>query len=260
MTSTTRARLPRPLRRLLVLLFWLLVWQLAAMAVDLELLLPAPLAVLERLIALAGTLTFWQSILGSMGRILLGFGAALLLGTLTALGTSRFPLLYDLISPVMSIARTAPVASFIILALVWLPTGTLSIFISCTMVLPIVWQNVSQGIREIDRSLLEMAKVYKLPPLRVLTAITLPSVLPYFLAAAAAGMGYAWKSGIAAEVLSTPKLALGTLLYESKIYLLIPDLFALTAVIILLSAGIEWLMVRLIGRLSRRYLRGGGKP
>ena len=88
------------------------------MAVDLEMLLPQPLAVLGRLVSLIGTVSFWQSVLSSMGRILLGLVGALLLGTVAALLTTRFPLLHDLISPLMSIARTTPVASFIILALV----------------------------------------------------------------------------------------------------------------------------------------------
>lgn len=257
MTSTTNGKLPRSVRRLLIAAFWLLAWQIASMAVDLEMLLPQPLAVLGRLVSLIGTLSFWQSVLSSMGRILLGLVGALLLGTVAALLTTRFPLLHDLISPLMSIARTTPVASFIILALVWLPTGSLSIFIALLMVLPIVWQNVSQGIREIDRDLLEMAKVYELSPFTIFTAITLPSVMPYFLAACTAGVGYAWKSGIAAEVLSTPKQALGTLLYDAKIYLNTADLFALTFVIILLSAGIERVVLRLLGRLSKTFMRGG---
>lgn len=58
--------------------------------------------------------------------------------------------------------RAAPVASFIILALVWIRSSQLPAFIAFLMVVPVVWGNVEKGLREIDGGLLEMAQVYRL--------------------------------------------------------------------------------------------------
>ena len=85
--------------------------------------------------------------------------------------------------------------------------------------------------------------------------IYLPSLRPYFLAAITTAMGLAWKSGVAAEVLCIPRPAIGTQIYNSKLYLDIPDLFAWTVAVVLLSLALEWLLRRLLERDKRR---GGG--
>ena len=73
--------------------------------------------------------------------------------------------------------------------------------------------------------------------------------MPFFMAAAKAGMGLAWKAGIAAEVLASPSLGIGTELYNAKIYLETADLFAWTAVIIAISVALERLFIKLLRRV-----------
>ena len=237
----------------LVALFWLEVWQVASQWVGQELLVPAPAVVLRRLGELAVTWTFWQTVLRSCLRIMEGFLLALMLGTLLAVGTSLSKGLRRLLYPLQSIIKATPVASFIILALVWISTRHLSIFISFLMVLPLVWSNLYQGIQKVDPKLLEMAKVFGLSTGKKLRGIYIPSVLPYFLSAATTGLGFAWKAGVAAEVLGKPSGSIGTMLSNAKIYLETPDLFAWTIVVILLSMAIEKGMLFLFGVLQRRW-------
>ena len=238
----------------LVALFWLGVWQVASQWVGQELLVPAPAVVLRRLGELAVTWTFWQTVLRSCLRIMEGFLLALMLGTLLAVGTSLSKGLRRLLYPLQSIIKATPVASFIILALVWISTRHLSIFISFLMVLPMVWENVYTGIGQTDRQLLEMARVFRFGTGKTLLHIYFPSVLPYFLSACMTGMGLAWKAGIAAEVLGVPKLAIGTEIYQSKIYLETVDLFAWTVVVVIMSMLIEAVFQHAARRLNRRYL------
>ncbi|WP_275843851.1 ABC transporter permease subunit [Caproicibacterium argilliputei] len=243
----------RVLRWVLSAAFWLLVWQAAAMAVHEEILLVTPLAVARRLAQLARTETFWLTVIGSMLRILLGFLLAMALGTLLAAATSRSSICYTLFYPVISIIKATPVASFIILALVWFSSAKIPIFTSFLIAMPLFWQNVSNGIASTDRSLLEMASVYRFGRLRKLTAVYVPSVLPYFSAACSTGIGMAWKAGVAAEVLANTKLSVGGNLYDAKIYLETPDLFAWTAAIVILSVALE----KGLGRLLRRRSTAG---
>lgn len=219
--------------------FWLLLWQLVSLAVGQELLIASPLSVLRTLCSLAVTAAFWKSVLSSCFKILLGFLLGAATGTLLAVltGFSRF--FYTLTSPLLKIIRATPVASFIILALVWFKTSTLPVFISFLMVLPLIWSNVSEGIRSTDLKLLEMAKVFELSFFKRFRYLYFPSVLPYFTAACTTGIGFAWKSGIAAEVLGSPKNSIGEQLYNAKIYLETPQLFSWTIVVILLSVLIE---------------------
>lgn len=237
--------------------FWLAVWQGIAMLVARELLVPAPLAVFKTLLRLLGSLDFWQAAGLSLLRVVSGFLAALAVGCAAALLTARFSVARVLLSPLLKIIRAAPVASFIILALVWIQTDRLPGFISFLMVVPVVWGNVEKGIRTTDRNLLEMARVFRLGRRKTLLGIWIPSVMPYFLAACTTGLGFAWKSGIAAEVLCRPDLSIGDRLQSAKSHLETPEVFAWTAVVVALSILLEKGLLLLARRLGHRFNTGG---
>ena len=236
--------------RLWAVLFWLLVWQAAAMALSQRLLLVSPLEVILRLSDLVRTASFWRSILFSFSRISGGFLLSALSGILLAAFSARFPRFGDLLAPLMLAIKSIPVASFIILALIWLNSKNLSILIVFLMVLPILYTNTLEGIRNCDRSLLEMASLFRMGSWRMLRFIYLPEVLPYFHAAAVTALGISWKSGTAAEVIGVPDGSIGEALYEAKIYLETPALFAWTLVIVLMSFIFEKLILRLLDLLS----------
>ena len=190
------------------------------------------------------------------GGLCLALAAALAAGSLLAVLTVRFRAADVLLSPLLKIVRAAPVASFIILALVWIRTNTLPAFIAFLMVVPVVWGNVEKGIRETDAGLLEMAKVYRLGWWKTLVRVRIPSVMPYFLAAATTGLGFAWKSGIAAEVICRPAMSIGRQLQDAKVYLETPEVFAWTAVVVALSMVLEKGLLLAVRRL-KRYNTGG---
>ena len=246
------AALRKTLRTLAVVLFWLLIWQLAAALVGQELLLPSPLRVARELLRLAGGAEFWLTVAQSIRRVLTGIASAVLLGILLALLTHKSALLRALLSPVMTLVKSTPVASFIILALVWLGRDVVPPVIAALMVLPVVWANVSQGLDGIDPQLLELAQVFRLPRGRVFRRITLPSVLPHLRAALCSALGLGWKAGVAAEILTVPARSIGKRIYEAKIYLETTELFAWTAAVVLLSLVIEGLLLRLVGRIGKK--------
>lgn len=252
------SRLTSALGWLGVAAFWLGAWAIAAHAVELELLLPSPIRVLERLGELVVTADFWRATLASFGRVALGTAAALLIGSLMAVGGALVPLLRRLMMPLLAIIKATPVASFILLALVWLERGILPAFMAALIVLPVVWGNLDAGIAAIDPAWHELARVYRIPPLRRLRRIYLPAVLPHFVSACRASLGMAWKAGIAAEVLCTPPVSMGRQLYETKLYLETTDLFAWTLTVILLSVGIEYIFMALLNRATVPAASKGG--
>lgn len=257
MTSTTRDKNTRlsPALRLGAVAIWLLLWQLASMAVGLPLLLPSPLAVLLRLGQLCTGADFWLTVASSLLRILLGFLLGVLFGTALAGLCWRFRLIDALARPLLGVLKSTPVASFIILALVWVKTTWLATVISFIMVLPLIYANVREGIDSADRQLLEMAQVFRLSRRKTFRYCYLPAILPFFLSAISSALGFAWKSGIAAEVLGRPARAIGSQIYDSKIYLETPDLFAWTLVVILLSVLLERLAVRFVRWAGKRSMR-----
>ena len=228
------------------LVFWTVIWYLAALGVDNPLLLPTPVQVFRCLFRLAVTVDFWQITAISIARILLGVVCAVLLGTVLAVLTVRSRLLNTLIAPAMTAMQATPVASFAILVLIWVDRNYVPALICGMMGLPLVWSSVSSGIRMTDPQLLEMAKVYRLPKLHVLKRIWIPSVMPFFRTACSSALGLGWKAGIAAEVLTVPKHSIGRMISEGKLYLMTEDLFAWTLTVIVLSLLLQKFMLRLL--------------
>ena len=237
---------PNFIRALLPPAFWLGAWQLAAWLVELhvegrgnELLLPYPLTVLAALAALVGQVSFWASVGATFLRVAAGLFAGVVLGGLLAGLTCASSWCARLLSPPIRIIRATPVVSFILLVLLWTQRDQVPAIISALMVLPVTWENLVHGIEATDAQLLELARAYRFSRSKAIRLIYLPSLRPYFLSALITSVGLAWKSGVAAEVLCTPSLAMGTQIYSSKLSLEIPDLFARTAVVGALSLALE---------------------
>ena len=233
--------------------FWMAAWAVCALIVNRPLLLPGPAAVFARLAELVCGAAFWRCTLTSLLRVLLGVVSAAVLGVVLAALCVRFSLAEAAVSPLLTVIKSTPVASFTILLLLWLSRDTAPAFISALIVLPVVFSNVAAGIRSIDPLLLELARVNRLSPWRCFLRIRLPSVLPHFRSALRSALGFGWKAGVAAEVLTLPKNSIGRMIYESKLYLETVDLFAWTLAVVLLSLAIEGLLLRLLagGRRNR---------
>ena len=239
------------LRHVIPPVFWLGVWQLAALSVGADLLLPSPLSVLRVLGELILQPLFWQSAGLSLLRIFLGMLSGTVLGAGLALLTSAWAWADLILSPAIRVVRATPVVSFILLLWLWISRTNVPSVISALMVLPVVWGNVTKGIAQTDPLLLEFARAYRFGRWKTLRLVYVPSVLPYFASGVNTAMGLAWKSGVAAEVICLPRMAIGTQVYYAKLYLETPSLFAWTAAVIVLSFCLERLVARLLRRAGR---------
>lgn len=231
--------------------FWLLLWQLAVMRMENTILVASPVETVKTLIELLQTAEFWKTVGTSFVKIALGFFLAVGTGILFAVAASFSGLVRALLNPLLRLIKAVPVASFIILALFWLSTSrNLSVLISFLMVLPVIYTNVLQGIASTEPELLEMARVFRIPFGKRLRYIYIPAVLPYFVSACSVGLGFCFKSGIAAEVIGLPQNSIGAQLYEAKLYLMTAELFAWTAVIVMVSVVFEKLVMLLVRLLA----------
>lgn len=227
----------------------LILWQIAAVALNNRLLLVGPIQVAERLGALLLEKGTWQAIFFTFSRIglgfLLAFGAALLLAILSA----AFPWAEALLRPYVLAIQSVPVASFIVIALLWLSGKRLSTFISFLMVLPVLYSNSLQGLQNADGQLKEMARVFRIPIYRQIPGIYLPALAPSLKAGCRVALGMCFKSGVAAEVIAVTSHSIGGMLYDAKVYLEIADLFAWTVIIVFLSLCFEKVFLWLLDRV-----------
>ena len=234
---------------LLIAAFYIAGWAAVSLLVGQELLLPTPWATLRRFLSLLIQAESWRLAGMTLARVMAGYVLGILCGVLLAVACASFPFAGALLAPLKSVIKATPVTSFILLALLWLSSGIVPLFIAFLMVLPIVWTNTLEGILHTDPLLLEMGKAFRIGRARTLREVYVPSVLPQFLAACTTSLGFAWKSGVAAEIIALPKHSIGYQLYQSKLNIETLDLFAWTLLVILLSMLIESLLVKLLGRI-----------
>ncbi len=248
----------RRLTGLMVAAFWLAVWQLLSAAIGQEILMVSPVSTFFTLIRLMGTPGFYLSLGNTFGRILAGFLLAVILGA--GLGAlSHFSRGFRaLLTPPVAAIKATPIASFVILALIWISAKNLSVFISFLMAMPLVYESVLAGLDGADPKLLEMAEVFGIPGERRVRAIYAPAAAPYLLSACRSAMGICWKAGVAAEVIGQPANSIGDALYRAKLFLATDELFAWTVAVVLLSLALEKAAVRSIGALEWR-LTGAAK-
>lgn len=233
------------IKRAVAAIFWLLIWQTAAMLVDQSLILVSPVQVMIRLCELLRESSFLLSVTTSASRIVTGFLAGLILGTLLAALAARFELIEVMLSPLLSAIKAVPVASFTILALFLIPAKSLSLLVTLLIALPLVYANMLTGIKSTDRALLEMAQLFRMSKFRRTTSVYFSQVLPYFKSASSVAAGLSWKSGVAAELIVIAADSIGARLYEAKVGLEIADLFAWTIVVIALSFLTELIFSKL---------------
>ena len=221
----------------------LCLWQIAAWTVGHTVLLASPIEVGARLFSLLGKGATYLILLHSLTRILLGFLLGLTVGCVAAVIAARFEVAEILLSPYMITIRSVPVASFIVLALVWLSGAELSTFISFLIVLPVIYNSLLGALKARDKGLSEMAAVFHLPFFTRLRYIWIPEVRAALLAASTTAVGLAWKSGVAAELIGLADGTIGGELYSAKLYMDTPSLFAWTVLIVAASLASERLIV-----------------
>lgn len=226
-------------KKFFIILFWISIWGIISLIINREIYLPSPYSTLRALYKLLFFQDTYITILFSSYRTICGFILSCVLGIILGYFCGINEFMYDLFNPLISIMRTVPIMSIIIIALMWFKDTNVPIFVAFLMCFPLIWTNTVIGIKNTDIKLLEMCKLYNIRKLRIIKSVYSYSALPYIKAGMISALGIGWKVTSAAEVLSLPKYSIGRFLYDSKVYLEIPDLFAWTIIIIALSILFE---------------------
>ena len=239
------------IKSLLIIAFWLILWEIADRMVDNRIILVGPVHIVQALIMQIQKSDFWIICGASFVRIALGFLLSCAGGFLLAILCYRFRLLRDFLEPVMSLLKTVPMVSFVIMLLIWVGNQALTIYLSFLIVLPLIYTNTLTGLLNVNQEMLEMAETFQISRWKKFLYIYRPSFMPFLTSGCKVALGMSWKSGIMAEVLATPKPSIGREMYAAKSYLQTANLFAWTVVVIALSYIFEKLFLSLLRRLNR---------
>ncbi|MBR4718779.1 MAG: ATP-binding cassette domain-containing protein [Lachnospiraceae bacterium] len=238
------------IKRAVILLIWLMLWQVAAIFINNPIYFVSPVEVLKELGEKCHDIVFWRSVFGSLIRILAGFLAAFILAYLTAFASVRYEWLRDFLAPFVTFLKSVPVAAVVIIMLIWWGPRYLVLCISLMVVFPGIYSNMQTGLVNADKGLLEMALVFNLKTVDRFLWIYRPSYLPYLYSAASVSLGMCFKAGIAAEIIGLPEFSIGERLYRDKIYINTAGVFAWVVIILIVSSLTERLILHLFKLLA----------
>jgi NitT/TauT family transport system permease protein len=243
-------------KRVGILAFWLALWQVGAMMVNMPLILPTPLESMMQLVRLLGTGAFYWDVTYTLYRCVVGIAYSFLAGVLTAFLSYRYMFFRELLSLPVNFLKSTPVMAVIIYALLLLTSSQVPIFVCFMMCFPVVHINLLSGLDNVGEEYLEMAQVFQVSSRDQYRYIYLPSIEPEVKASLNLIAGLSWKSVVAAEVLSVPAHSMGYNLLNAKVYFETPELFAWIVAIVGFSYGFERIIRKLLSRMDHREYEG----
>lgn len=235
----------------LAIFFWFAVWEILARIIKLPLILPTVTEVFSSLGHLIVTFKFWKILFLSFFRIIVGFILGVFLGSALAVFCKASKTAMYLFSPVMTVIRSTPVASFIMV--LWLIIGSKLVpsTITVLMVLPIIWQNLTDGFSAIDKNLDEVCSAFEISGFKRFKLLIVPTLIKFLVPGIVTSAGLAWKAGIAAEIIAYTGNSIGKEIFDAKNYLESAEMLAWTLVVIILSLLFEFTITFLGKRVSK---------
>ena len=241
----------RYIRTTLIVLIWLVIWQVLSLIVNNSILLSGPVDTVKALIGLGSEVTFYISVGKTAGKILLGFLIGMCLGTVLSVLSYRFSIVKEFLSPFVSVIKSIPVVSFIIIALIWAGSSNVTIIVASVISFPIFYKNILEGLSVTDPKMLDMAKVFDMKTSKKIRYIYLPSLASHIRSAVSLAIGMAFRGGITAEVVGQPLRSIGNGLYRAKINLATSEMLAWTFTAVLTAFLIE----KLISLIVKKVLK-----
>lgn len=216
----------------------LMLWQVLSLAFG-RFIVPEPLDTLWRLCNLLQQADSYEHILMTALRVLTGFSVALLIAVPWGMAAGRFSWIEAFSNPGISLLKSIPVVSIIIIVLFFFGSKLMPIVISLLVVVPIVYTNTLTGMKNMDVKLVQMTRIYGVGRWMQIKELYFKGILPYLFAGFEIGLGVAFKAVIAGEVISPPRYGIGASIWNAKLYIDLEGALAWTALALILSFILE---------------------
>lgn len=221
-------------------------WQLLSWQMAQPQLIPSFPDLVRALLRLVYTPGFLVSIGTTCLRACVGLLLSLAAASITAFLLNRSEGIRFLFMPWLSLLRSVPVISFILLALIFLNPEMIPLLIAFLTMYPLLTENLLKGLMNRRDSWKMLARQFHLNAWNCLFQINYPQLKPYLFSGLASAVGFGWRAIIMGEVLSQCVDGIGKRMKEAQVFIDVPELIAWTLVAIVLS----WLTDKLISRLS----------
>ncbi|MDD4993824.1 MAG: ATP-binding cassette domain-containing protein [Paludibacter sp.] len=226
-------------------------WQLIALAIGFPALFPSLTDLFNEVFKLIISANFFVALAATVLRGIIGFVFAFFLAFLLASVATFSGFWRSFFQPIIVTARSIPVISMVLLALLWFSPTQLPVFIALITMFPILYQNTLTGLTQTDIRLIEMAQVFGKSGTNQFFNIYLPSGKKNIFDGIKTAMGFGWRAIIIGEVLSQPLHGIGTSMKLAQVYINVPELIAWTVVAIAVSYLFEFI----IGQIQSSNLK-----
>lgn len=221
-------------------------WQLLSWQMAQPQLIPSFPDLMQALLRVVSSPGFLVSIGTTLLRACVGLLLSLAVASITAFLLNRSETIRLLFMPWLSLLRSVPVISFILLALIFLNPEMIPLLIAFLTMYPLLTENLLKGLMNRRDSWKMLARQFHLNAWNRLFQINYPQLKPYLFSGLASAVGFGWRAIIMGEVLSQCVDGIGKRMKEAQVFIDVPELIAWTLVAIVLS----WLTDKLISRLS----------
>jgi NitT/TauT family transport system permease protein/sulfonate transport system permease protein len=236
-----------------VIMVALLAWWLLSRRLP-EFILPGPAPVLRRLFELWLNAEFLWNAFASTWRVLVAIALALLIGGGLAFLAHGVPVMTAVVDArIKPVLNSFPSIGWAILAAIWFDPGDFGvIFVEVAILIPFCLINIGEGLRNLDRELIEMGRSFTRSRMHILWRLTLPLLVPYSLSAIRIAYGIAWKIALVAELLGAPT-GVGYLMLRAQTAADSTTFLAICfAVVLIFIAGERLVIVPLERRFAQR--------
>ncbi len=231
----------------------LLFWYVISIAVNSPLLLPNPEDTFVKLGELLGKIVFWQTVGNTLFRAIRSFLYAALTAVPFAVLARLVPVADRFLDPIISVLRSIPTMAIILITIIWLDSKSAPVFIAYLITFPMLYSSFLTAMKNVDYRLIEMAKVYKVPFIKRLVKLYIPSVTPDYLMAMKSSVSLSLKVTIAAEVLAQTRVSIGSYMQGNMSNFDMAGLFAWTIVAIVFSYLLELAIAFIRHLVVRRW-------
>jgi len=218
--------------------------------------LPSPAVVFASLWRQMHEPVLWHAIETTMGRAVLGFGVAVLLGTGIGLLVSANRLIGSGFGPIIAAVQAMPAIAWFPFAIIFFGLNTAAIvFVIVIGAAPSVATGVTSGINHIPPLLVRASQTMGLRGIALYRHLVLPAALPMVVSGLKQGWAFAWRSLMAGELLvivaNTPSI--GVLLNNAQNLSDMPSAMAIMIVILTAGMVIDALLSQVDKAIRRRW-------
>ena len=226
-------------RKVLIWLFYFIIWQMIAMIVNQSVILPSFLDVLNRLVYILSDVSFYNHLFITLFRVILGTLSAFVLSFIFAILSYDFKLINQALKPLVLVSKTIPNITYILLVLIWFSREMSVFFVTLLILFPVLYTQISTGLLGINPEHLEVLKLYPETYFHRLTKVIIPLIRISLFEGLKGALSLGFKVGVMAEILGQVQPGLGYLMHIARMNFETIDLFAYTAIMIMVVVLIE---------------------